>query len=370
MLSNRRMKEPGFTLVELLVVIAIIALLISVLLPSLARAREQAKKIKCLGNLHDLGMTAVTYSVEDPSEQLVGLAAPLFSNMGPWNNFIGGNFDFGGKSGDPRTLGIGGDHAFTFTAKDVGVESGFMYGPGNRPFNTLMTKASMPAPGPKPMTDEELLLEQNLDLPAFHCPSDRGWSSGLDGPNSFASDSDHPFEIMEMQADTPIYDMFGNSYTAYPILLVTNQAPINGFFTASAVGRPSSQLAAPSRTLVFGEANAGYAYLENAFFAPPENIPHDMWVTGWHEPSGKAGRNRNNVAFSDGHAGTAQFWEIHDLDSAAEHTGEFVERGFRPERVVMPLGSMSGMGWSIYRGEGWQIDCWPSPGVKLVRQEF
>jgi prepilin-type N-terminal cleavage/methylation domain-containing protein len=56
--------RPGFTLIELLVVVAIIALLISILLPSLNRARELTKRTVCATALHDIGISLASYEVE------------------------------------------------------------------------------------------------------------------------------------------------------------------------------------------------------------------------------------------------------------------------------------------------------------------
>lgn len=58
-------KHRAFTLVELLVVVAIIALIMSLLLPSLQRARDNARAVRSLSNLRQLTVGVITYSAEN-----------------------------------------------------------------------------------------------------------------------------------------------------------------------------------------------------------------------------------------------------------------------------------------------------------------
>lgn len=58
-------RHKGFTLIELLVVIAIIALLMAILVPSLSRARKQARTVYCLNNLRQIGVSMLEYAQQN-----------------------------------------------------------------------------------------------------------------------------------------------------------------------------------------------------------------------------------------------------------------------------------------------------------------
>ena len=77
-------RRKAFTLVELLVVIGIIAVLVGILLPSLNRAREAAKRTQCLSNMRELGSALRIYGVENKDVCPIGgiKADPATGNAG------------------------------------------------------------------------------------------------------------------------------------------------------------------------------------------------------------------------------------------------------------------------------------------------
>jgi prepilin-type N-terminal cleavage/methylation domain-containing protein len=65
--SRRQNREAAFTLIELLVVIAIIAILAAMLLPALHKTKQKAQMVKCISNLHEIGIGMKMY-VSDNSD--------------------------------------------------------------------------------------------------------------------------------------------------------------------------------------------------------------------------------------------------------------------------------------------------------------
>jgi len=92
--SNAPFRYAGFTLVELLVVIGVIAVLISLLLPALSRARRSANEVRCAANIRQIGQFYQMYAAVNKGR---------YPDQLNWNNLEWANWPFGGFSG-PESL--------------------------------------------------------------------------------------------------------------------------------------------------------------------------------------------------------------------------------------------------------------------------
>jgi len=82
--SDIKPSHRGFTLVELLVVIGVIALLISILIPALSRARAQANQIKCMSNLRELYTFTQLYATDNRDYWMPANAVNGYWEAGDW----------------------------------------------------------------------------------------------------------------------------------------------------------------------------------------------------------------------------------------------------------------------------------------------
>lgn len=114
-------KEIGFTLIELLVVISIISLLVAILLPALAKARDSARKIRCMSNIRQINIATFAYLADSNNVYMRGQnhGAHTMGDFGRmpdfyslYQHYLGGNI----LNWSTTTGGIDGN---TYYANDV-----------------------------------------------------------------------------------------------------------------------------------------------------------------------------------------------------------------------------------------------------------
>jgi prepilin-type N-terminal cleavage/methylation domain-containing protein len=354
----RRNRDPraGFTLVELLVVIAIIALLISILLPSLAKAREQGKATRCMSNLRDLAAAGVTYASADPSEYLMPVHHRyLDPDQG------GGSEQLWLRAGMQRAFGgRSGSHEYANdTYPDGFLSTKNKFGPATRPLNKFMYRDLPQDRSGDEFTLDDARKDEKLEYEVTRCPSDQGWDGGRTGV-----ELPYPDYRDEGWWGTSLYDVFGNSYYGSTTFIVGGGQP-----NLRAIGvalRPSSQIPKSSKTLLFYETTGIGTETWN-HFANPYGDGRDykqMYHIGNH-----GGFNNIASSFCDGHAEFAPRYTYTDADDfetdgTVHHTNVFARRGSRIEDETFPFEDDPHIYFQVlFSGDNWTMHCFPAPTV-------
>ena len=283
MRPSKSLVRRAFTLIELLVVVAIIGLLISILLPALSQAKEQARTVKCVANLKEIGHAMHMY----------------FTDNNEWFPFEKRNWPWGYASNAPRLHGFYyGGHPGRQVPDDPRNWWGYVRLPGRdtprgRPFNpyfyeNLSNELDDPKDQGTPWFDER------REMPIYQCPSDLGGFWNSDNPNA----TEHG----------PIYWECGSSYDVnYHFLwewamYASNDLdpPTRYYYTHHYLERGNKFLGrqrerAPSRFIMLFEDP-----FDNAQWTSFQRM-------GWHKQW-----NQHSCLFLDGHAANLYMDTAHD----------------------------------------------------------
>ncbi len=315
----RRQAKGAFTLIELLVVVAIIALLISILLPSLQGAREQAKRVRCQSNLRQVAQACLTYSTEDVREQIIPLHQMMIRPcISPW-----GSAEWCWRTAEPNAYG-----GRTPTVGPLSTDA--KWAANTRPLNRYIY-------GGVDASDSK-----RMEL--YHCPSDTGYPI-----SEWVQDA--PEQTVH---DIPLYDLVGNGYRINPCGLVWtigNYAKAANM-SVGAFGHAASAIEGSGRMVLMSEPMF-YNFSRQNDNWPPGNM--DMLLErGWHKQI-----LTDNVAYCDGSGRTTRVGKIISFLEENKLLQDMQVTGY-------PMGSPPAS-WPYWlrRGRTWQTDSYPSRGAVI-----
>lgn len=307
--------RTGFTLIELLIVIAIIALLISILMPGLNRAREQGRRAVCLGSLRNIGTAGASYANSEPHELIIPIHERMVSLIGSnryWLRRTAMWFSWGGRSGQiPFLAGTAANQQFMLNQTGPNHDGG-RWAAATRPMNRYLFR--------------DLHAADDAEMRLFQCPSDVGYPAHPDIDDS-----------PPQNAERPCYDTLGNSYRAnlFGYYRPSSQA-YDGAISFGPWGHRLSSLPDRSQLVAYGEPLFFNMIGQDATSQP-------VIIPGWH---GQV--MTENLLFCDGSARPTSAYGLMKID---EQTAQAMNIGPNARFTA--------------RGPGWRFDTWPLPGARI-----